>query len=424
MIYFRYAFAQVAKKTVFNIVVMLELAIILLVGNLTIAAANSRSVYYDPYKEIMNCQGCIYTITGGIRSEYDRELKLKKIYDSLDGSPTVRYGYLFQAFTNERKLLNPLFDSEMTERNIYAFDDSIYSKFNLPLEEGRWASSKKNSLGQIEAVVIRNKDIKITLGDVYKFYVASVSQDENNDTKIDYGDFCDVVVVGIIGNNQYVPSIMVSGKTGKTNVLGAYRIESESNPASFFVSAAVDEKLRDDRTINMSTAFITYKSTPSDEILKENNKKLQAIGRCTVMDMSSFKNNSDYYLYEQYIKLLPILLCVFLIVLVELICSVAMNTKEQLRSYGIYFLCGCRWRDVLRISLSYSLIILAGGLILGGAAMAVFQTTEYAKMFEQNLALNNVWMTLALIGFMLLVSLIIPFVQVSRTSPVSTIKEN
>ena len=55
---------------------------------------------------------------------------------------------------------------------------------------------------------------------------------------------------------------------------------------------------------------------------------------------------------------------------------------------------------------------------------AVFQTTEYAKMFEQNLALNNVWMTLALIGFMLLVSLIIPFVQVSRTSPVSTIKEN
>ena len=140
--------------------------------------------------------------------------------------------------------------------------------------------------------------------------------------------------------------------------------------------------------------------------------------------MSDFKRNSDNFLYEQYIKMLPVLLCVFLIVLVELICSVAMNTKEQLRNYGIYFLCGCRWRDVLRISLSYSLIILAGGLILGGAAMAVFQTTEYAKMFEQNLALNNVWMTLALIGFMLLVSLIIPFVQVSRTSPVSTIKEN
>lgn len=424
MKYLKYGFFSIVKKPLFNVLIMLELAAILVVGNLTIATANSRSVFYDPYADIMSKEGYVYQ-PRPTNGNYDKELRLKTMYDSLAGDVSVRYGWCFQAFTDDEHFIDPLFDNDMTSRNIYAFDDSIYSKFNLPLEEGRWASCKKNAQGQIEAVVIRNKDSKIALGDVYKFYSASASETESGEWHISYDEFCDVVVVGIIGNGQYTPSLGSGAEQGKEQIQNlAYIISPAGNDADFYVASGTDERLRDDRTIGMSSAFITYNTTPTDEIRKGNELKLQSAGRCTVIDMSSLKANSDAYLYEQYIKMLPILLCVFLIVLTELICSVAMNTRRQMRNYGIYFLCGCRWRDVLRISLSYSLIILAGGLMLGGAAMAVFQTMEYAKMFEQNLALNNVWMTLALIGFMLAMSLVIPFVQVSRTSPVSTIKES
>ena len=101
-----------------------------------------------------------------------------------------------------------------------------------------------------------------------------------------------------------------------------------------------------------------------------------------------------------------------------------MNTKSQMRNYGIYFLCGCRWKGCLKISLAYSAILLTGGMIIGAAAFLIFQNTEYASLFEQNLAMNNIYITLAIFVAMLIISLVIPFFMVRGTSPVETIKEN
>ena len=76
MKYFRYGFFSVIKKPLFNILIVLELAGIFIVGNLTIAASNSRSVYYAPYAELMNSEGYVFTPRKNRNSEYDKELKL------------------------------------------------------------------------------------------------------------------------------------------------------------------------------------------------------------------------------------------------------------------------------------------------------------------------------------------------------------
>ena len=423
MKYLRYGLFSIVKNPLFNILIMLELAAILVVGNLTIAIANSRSVYYDPYSSIMKKEGIVYNPLF-IHKSYDNKGILSDVYKSLEGDVTVTVGYFNSIVSRDSRLIDPLFDGNETQRNCYSFDDEIYSRFNLPLAEGRWASCERNEKGQIEAVICRNGEENVSLGDVYSFSIPCVDENGDSATEVTFDDIGEIVIVGIIADKMYCPQIILGGTESKESVLNLYNIEETNGHFTMYIACGAEKKLCDEKSTGESTAFITYNTPPSDELKEANEKKLLKSGRCKLIQMSSFKRNSDNFLYEQYIKMLPVLLCVFLIVLVELICSVAMNTKEQLRNYGIYFLCGCRWRDVLRISLSYSLIILAGGLMLGGAAMAVFQTTEYAKIFEQNLALNNVWMTLALIGFMLLVSLIIPFVQVSRTSPVSTIKEN
>ena len=170
-------------------------------------------------------------------------------------------------------------------------------------------------------------------------------------------------------------------------------------------------------------AVITVPAYFTDSQRQANLETLTA-QRGTVYKMSEFKSNSDLYLYEQYIKLLPILIGVFVIVLAELICSVALHTKKQMRNYGIYFLCGCRWRDCLKISIAYSALLLAASAVIGTAAFLIFQTTSYARMFEQNLGVNNITITLGLVAAMLAVSLVIPFFMVRRTSPTELIKEN
>ena len=190
----------------------------------------------------------------------------------------------------------------------------------------------------------------------------------------------------------------------------------------FFVSASADEVLSDPHNMSMTVSFCFYNSEPSDDVRKRNKEKIMGISK-NIATLSEYNENTLDYINEQYIKLLPILLCVFAIVLAELVCSAAMNTKRQLRNYGIYFLCGCKWSACMKFSFFYSLLILAGGFLSGGMAFLIFRKTEYADLFERYLAENNVFTTATITAVMLFLSLVIPFFMVRRTSPVKTIKE-
>ena len=180
--------------------------------------------------------------------------------------------------------------------------------------------------------------------------------------------------------------------------------------------------MSDPHNIAMTVNFCFYNSEPGADVRQRNNEKIMGISK-NISLLSEYNENTLAYINEQYIKLLPILLCVFVIVLAELICSAAMNTQRQLRNYGIFFLCGCNWSGCLKFSFAYSLLILAGGFLSGGMAYPIFRKLEYADLFERYLAENNIFITATIAAVMLFLSLVIPFFMVRRTSPVKTIKE-
>lgn len=400
--YFKYGFYSVVKKPLFNMLIVLELAAILVVGNMAIAAYNSRSTFYAPYKDILTQDGFFF-IGKGLGS-YDKDLTIKNMCDSFEGDVTVINNYGLQLVT----------DDMWFTRNIFSVDSGIFSKLKLPIIEGRWANSSKNENGEIETVVFKGSD-----KDDERVRLGSVLNGKINDKP------CKLKIVGVIGEEQYVPSLAtnIQINNSKSNVMNFYDVPLTSNACTFFVSASADEILSDPHFIAQTVSFMYYNASPSDEIRQRNKEKLMANSKNLAL-LSEYNKNSLDYINEQYIKLLPILICVFVIVLAELICSVAMNTRSQMRNYGIYFLCGCRWKDCLKISLSYSLIILIGGCIVGTTAFLVFQNSDYAAMFEQNLAVNNIYITLIITAFILILSLVIPFMQIYKTSPVETIKEN
>ena len=189
----------------------------------------------------------------------------------------------------------------------------------------------------------------------------------------------------------------------------------------FFVSASADEALSDPHNIAITVNFCFYNSEPGADVRQRNNEKIMGISK-NIATLSEYNENSLAYINEQYIKLLPILLCVFAIVLAELVCSAAMNTKRQLCNYGIYFLCGCKWSGCLKFSFAYSLLILAGGFLSGGMAYLIFRKSEYADLFERYLAENNIIITVTIASVMLLLSLVIPFIMIKRSSPAEMIK--
>ena len=423
--YLKFAWKSFIRKPVFNIIIMLELAAVLIVGNILIAVVNSRSVYYEPYEEIMNHEG--YVFTPRITGKPENMKKLTEQYHSLQGDISITCSNI-KTIVSESELLRDEHSTEKTKyRSLYAIDDSIYSKFNIPLTSGHWGSSSRNSKGQIEAVAVLNREAYIKVGDVIPFRVQNYDEETNSLKEIDMGE---LLIVGTIQHGGYYPTVRLEGtaqgSSGKKNTLDVrnmYTTGSLGNEgAEFYVSSDADplfSVVDDPETV---TAFITYNSNPSDEIRQANNELLAGI-KGSYIRMSDFKESSDSYLYEQYIRLLPILLGVFVIVIAELICSAALHTKEQIRNYGVYFLCGARFKGCLKESLAYSMLILSGAVIIGLSAFALFQSTEYAELFEHNFAANNMIITFAIIAAMLVLSLVIPFFMVRRTSPVKTIKE-
>ena len=402
MKYLKFGFYALIKSPLFNALIMLELASILIVGNLTIAVYNSRSAFYKPYKDILTRDGFVFIGRG--QGNFDADLKIKHTLDSLEGDVTVINNYGLQLVTEDAAFI----------RHIEAIDNGIFTKLNLPLEEGRWASSEKNTNGEIEAVAYRaddSDDTRLTLGNVID---GTINEKP-----------CKIKIVGIIGNGQYAPVLTnsIRDKSEANSVMNFYDTLSDKDEGCrFFVSASADEVLSDPHNMSMTVSFCFYNSEPSDDVRQRNKEKIMGISK-NISLLSEYNENTLAYINEQYIKLLPILLCVFTIVLAELVCSAAMNTKRQLRNYGIYFLCGCKWSDCLKFSFAYSLLILAGGLLSGGMAYLIFRKSEYADLFERYLVENNVFTTATIAAVMLFLSLVIPFFMVRRTSPVKTIKE-
>ena len=419
MKYFKFGFYAVVTKPLFNILIMLEIAAMLIVANMAISTANSRAILNDPYAGLISHEGFLYQCENKkVDLTYDNDLIVKDVLDSLKGDLTFTCSYSTQIVSDKSVLKGSLLTIEEV-RNLYAFDEKVFSKFNLPLTEGRWASPQRNEKNQIEAVAVVGTDNYLKVGDIIK---CSLPQTDEN-YRVSYVDIGEIVIVGTVSGSDYYPTTTLGGGSTK-NVKNLYQsASSHDGQAEFLVCASADKHLTDPHLIARNAVFINYNSEPSEEIRTYNQQQISSM-RATVIDLSKFKQNSDEFLYEQYIKLLPLLLCVFIIVLTGLICSVAMNTSSQLRNYGVYFLCGCRWKGCLKISLAYSAIILTGGAILGTIAFLLFQLSDYAKLFEQNLALNNIYITLAVILIMLLISLIIPFFMVRKTSPVRTIHAN
>lgn len=401
MQYWKYGFFSIVKKPLFNILIMLEIAAILVVGNMAIAVYNYRSIVYKPYADVLEHDGYIFLPKaspqiGTVSIFYDEEALLDNFYKSLRGDLTISENYAYI-----------LHDSSRTEsqdyESIYAIEPDIMSKMYLPLESGRWASTEKDADGNVEAVCTMGTGYQV--GDLLP-------------TQYDFS----VKIVGIIGEDAYTPAIAIPG--GEDDIRYMYDVTTKYKKY-IYVSYGADDALRNPCNRIRAVTYIYYNSEPSAEDRAYNEEQLMTYGAgASYITIADMKANTMDYMNEQSQKMLPILLCVFAVVIVELICSVAMHTKGQLRNYGIYFLCGCRWKGSLKISAAYSLIILLVGGIVGTVAYILFQFTDYAALFGQSIDWNNLLITVAIIAVMLILSLVIPFFQVRGTTPVETIKEN
>ncbi len=138
-------------------------------------------------------------------------------------------------------------------------------------------------------------------------------------------------------------------------------------------------------------------------------------------DISEIRQNSFAYIKEQLYVLVPIALCIFLLTMITTISVVSISLDGSLKTYGVFYICGARWKSCVTISFVYSLmiVIVSSGLslfalkMISGKISTVisFVTWEFISM-------------LMISALYLLLSVIIPLVTVKTVKPRDVLKRD
>ena len=408
MKYFKIAYNMFVHKLLFNVILIIEIAALLILSNVVIASYNSKAMLYRPYEDILNNEGvAVYVDFTYMIYNYDEIMS--DLQENLEGDIKITTtDYLSTIGETTQPSSKMFYDNGCVDYIL--LDSEVLNKLRLPLAAGRWCSSELNSQGQIEVVASGGTDAELN--------------------KVYHTDMGDIVVVGILTDNTYRPvgwtsyafaddnkSIFGFFNTFDSNVstAGAFVLGSKN----LFTNVSPDNWNREYDT----HLLISYGSDVSDEVKEKNKEYLETIGKVEC-DFSEIVSATKNEMNNDIMKMLPIILVAVIVVLSGLTGSVAISTMKQVKNFGIFFLCGCRWKDCFKIISANVLIVfaLSGLLTVGG--VVCMQLMNFNYLIGASFELNNLLISIGIMAFMFLMSIIMPYAVIKGTSPVETIKEN
>lgn len=408
MKYFRYGCLSISKNIAFTFIMVLEVMALLVTTNVTIGSANSKMVLVKPFFDIINKEGyyCAF----------------EPMWETSEEA-TEYYG-LF----NKLKSVTIISSDESSSSAI--IDDGIFFKYNMPLQSGSWPKTAADEQGRPYVVVspdyMKNVGDTITAFGVGECVISGVltevtyipnlsfyDEEEGNITSFyrsaDYTMTIEAIKAGSADELKYSDSVIIMAKS-------AYKALNNNQDVTYLSCFIVYDD-------NISEADKEYNKGIMEQItnFQEDNPDLFQI-KPEFTPLSQIKADTDTYITNSYINILPIILVVAAIVLIGLIGSVAINTVTQIKNYGIYFLCGSKWSDCFKISLANISIILLFSGVLSGVLLYCSKFINLNYLVGQVYEWNNLYISLGIILAMMLLALIIPFGIIRFTSPVEVIK--
>ena len=425
MKYFKLAYDMVIHRFLFNLLIVLEIAAVLILTNTVISAYNGKKTLYAPYEEILSNQGVILTMNRpedfaftdnedilAIMERHNDNIDYKEVtellYQKLKGDVSIHFT---QSSTVQESSLHSAMSGAQAEALwAYFLDHDVFDKLRLPLAAGRWASSEKTEEGAIEVVASGG-----TTAELNKVYDSS---------------FGKLKVVGILTQTTYIPPgpFTTDNQTEQRSLFDYYQTfdNTVSLHAPFLIA---DQQLYPSAYwFPDSIWFVSYGKNISEEDFQENNAYLRNFGtirsRYGEENFQTIREQSRKAINNIYLRMLPIILAAAVVVLAGLVGSIAMATVRQKKNFGIFFLCGCRWKDCTRIVLAYLSILLAAAGVLTVIGVFVMNALNMEYLIGAVYGWNNLLISLLELAVLYLLAMILPHHIIRAASPVETIKEN
>lgn len=321
-----------------NIFTALQLSAVFLILLAIVSSVQSRTEFYLPVKDHLGGEG-VYTTSISDENGIINEDDLIKKYPEVDS--------VFTSYTPD--VFYPDSDGKFI-----SYNDEIINMYTPKLESGRWFKSSDNSANTLYGVISSRSGLEVD--DTVS--VINVTYNQKTDPTFTHPieKNLTVKIIGVLDEKAQVfgADTYITDSDDFRNLYGDY---DESKMPLLLLSQSQLSKNGVKYTINGNKQIIKYKSGLSDEKIEALNKEFNSV---SVMTLNKFSSASKLYVYEQIIKLLPLLICIALLVIVSTVSISALNVKGGLKTYSIFYVCGSDRGQCLGVCLINS--ILTAGL--------------------------------------------------------------
>ncbi|SDB54009.1 hypothetical protein SAMN02910317_02797 [Ruminococcaceae bacterium FB2012] len=398
MKYLKLAYIAFVDRLGSNIALICQLIIMFALVNLMIASINSRTMLTDSYSEFIDKQGWYIGYYRAFlpgedgkndinKSEYDPEYGIDNLIDTFEIKPEVL-----------KVKMAPVRLKSGEYGEITILPDIIYDDLKIPVY------GYKNYFGN-KLLLFPNKT-NLKLRDSFSFTTTS-------------GRKVDTESTGILTDPTYIPrftswhidgdiSMLYNKVSGNTDSK-VYMITDQSTADNWGIT-------KDD--VGFSVCAIVYYSNPIDNAkLLEMENVLKDNINVSYTPISVLKEKADESLSEDVNKYTPLGIVMIIIVMIGTAGSVAIQTLDELKKYVIYYLCGIKWNRIILISFFRIIVLLLVSALICGTVFINVQSTSIASRFGLYFNETNLYISLALIGLIILSSLILPFILIKRSEP-------
>lgn len=413
MTLFKTALLNFKKRFTMNLLIILEMTTAMIVFSVMISSIMIRYTYYEPLKDIFGSNG------------YFAILNLE--YENKEGNNLVHGAEIGDYIGEPQKIISTsavfIYEDSSGNKDISrsvcrSYSDEAIERFAPKLKNGRWLNTSDKA-EVIEAVITENP-FGWNVGDRLQLCF--------------YGDhegiFHTVEIVGKMETGAKVFGINTwLNKEHDFNLCySSYNYEFEEVPLMLFSSEyldTVDIPVDVDPPAKIvqqpvGVHLFVYDDSTSQEVIENGQRMLGEMAEKGMAYTESFDildQNSQKYLYIQVYNLLPIIIVILILTFVSSVSSTAISTRERLKDYSIFYICGLRWVQCIWINMIQSAVISVISLAMAFAGMCVI---GFTPLNDTVTIIWSGWIFLATIGLAvlyILVSMLMPAIIIRKSSP-------
>lgn len=306
---------------------------------------------------------------------------------------------------------------------VSSFDPLTSEKLRQPTAKGDWYTDVTLDNGRIPCVIMDTHAIPSSyrIGDVIKGTPTVYYNDEYDDVEKNYSFELEFQVVGIVDRMN---AFMLNN--GDTAIYGEdaaalrdifYRVRPNTTTVLCGEVPGVEPE-------DQMYGLLYFDNQKIDETqLEQIHDKISQYGYCyKISDMA--KTTQRVIKQDNRIQI-PQALVLSMIVITGLICITLLNAKKQIRTFGIYGLCGASWPRCLFIYFCYFFILLLASFLVFIVFMACNYMADSRGLFYlYYLSAKTVGLSLLVCVVISLLSTLIPYADVKKKSLISRYHTN